>query len=148
MSFFRLLRNLGYREQYLICDLPVMCALQRFYLRNVFPSDANGPPATPRWFSGENFAELQAHSAQHHPSLFIATWSLSETPPEVRSNVAPEMGGFRYVLLAYQRTFGTYDNVEYFTSLQKSMPQFQWQHFECPVYRIYFYLIVQITAYA
>lgn len=147
-SFYRLLRNLGYRNRYVICDLPLMCALQRFYLRNVFPMEPNAPPAAPQWLSGEEYAELALQSAQHSPSLFIATWSLSETPLTVRGKVAPVLGGFSYILLAYQRTFSSYDNIEYFTSLQNTLPHFRWQHSECPVYRNNFYLIGQNTAAA
>ena len=55
------------------------------------------------------------------------------------------MGVFSYILCAYQRTFGSYDNVQYFTSLQQTLPHFNWQHAECPVYRNNFYLIGQNT---
>jgi hypothetical protein len=145
-GFFRLLRNLGYRDRYLICDLPVMCALQRFYLRNVFPTEPGaGPPANLQWLPGEDYGALEREAAQHRPSLFIATWSLSETPIEVRNRVAAILGGFSFILITYQRTFGSHDNAEYFTGLQKSLPQFKWQHTECPVYGNNFYLIGQNT---
>lgn len=143
-SFFRLLRNLGYRDRYLICDLPVMCALQRFYLRNVFPTGPGmQPPENLRWQSDDVPETLQREAAQHSPSLFVATWSLSETPLTVRNEIAPALAGFNYVLLAYQRAFGGHDNVQYFTSLEKTLPQFNWQHTECPVYKNNFYLIGQ-----
>lgn len=144
-SFFRLLRNLGYRERYLIWDLPVMCALQRFYLRNVF---ATGPGAQPpdnlEWLvSGDPAAAgvVGRNCAQQQPSLFIATWSLSETPLAVRERIAPALAGFTHVLCAYQRSFGEHDNEKYFQSLEKSLPGFEWQHAECPIYRGNFYLI-------
>lgn len=142
-SFFRLLRNLEYRNQYIICDLPTMCALQRFYLRNVFPQPGGEPPPNLRWMSGALCESLQRAAAEHSPSLFVATWSLSETPTSVRSEVVPALAGFNYILLAYQRSFGAYNNAEYFTTLEKSMPMFLWQHAECPVYRNNFYLIGQ-----
>jgi len=143
-SFFRLLRNLGYRDQYLICDLPVMCALQRFYLRNVFPTGLEAQaPENLRWQSDDIPATLQRESAKHSPSLFVATWSLSETPLTVRNEIAPFLAGFDYVLCAYQRAFGTHDNVQYFASLEKTLPQFNWRHAECPVYKNNFYLIGQ-----
>jgi hypothetical protein len=143
-SFFRLLRNLNYERRYIICDLPVMCALQRFYLRNVFPTGPSAlPPANLQWVSSETPEALQRETAQHNPSLFIATWSLSETPPSVRAAIAAVLGGFSYILCAYQRAFGAYDNVQYFESLQRRLPQFDWQHDECPVYRNNFYLIGQ-----
>jgi len=143
-GFFRLLRNLGYRDRYVICDLPVMCALQRFYLRNVFPTEPGAqPPANLQWLSGEEYGGLEREAAQHNPSLFMATWSLSETPPAVRNAVTTVLGGFSYILITYQRNFGSNNNVEYFTSLEKSLPQFKWQHSECPVYPNNFYLIGQ-----
>jgi hypothetical protein len=143
-SFFRLLRNLGYANRYLICDLPVMCALQRFYLRNMFPTGPQAQaPENLQWQSANIPETLTRETAEHRPSLFIATWSLSETPMTVRNEVAPALAGFDYVLLAYQRAFGDHDNVQYFSSLEKTLPQFDWQHSECPVYRNNFYLIGQ-----
>lgn len=143
-SFFRLLRNLGYRNRYLICDLPVMCALQRFYLRNVFGAEAGGQaPANLQWESGNIPATLKREAALHSPSLFIATWSLSETPLSVRDPVVAALAGFSYVLCAYQRSFGSHDNVAWFKSLEGMLPQFRWLHAECPVYRNNFYLIGQ-----
>lgn len=148
-SFFRLLRNLGYRNRYVICDLPAMCALQRFYLRNVFPSDPGAsPPANLRWLSGDMKEALKREVAECGPSLFMATWSLSESPFSVRDSVVSAMGEFKYILCAYQRRFGSYDNVEYFSSMQKMLPQFDWQHAACPVYKDSFYMIGRNTAVA
>jgi hypothetical protein len=144
-SFFRLLRNLGYRERYLIWDLPVMCALQRFYVRNVFPTGPGGqPPGNLEWLvSGDPAAATTVSSqcAEHQPSLFIATWSLSETPLAVRERIAPALAGFTHVLCAYQRNFGEHDNVQYFQTLEKSLPGFDWLHAECPIFHGNFYLI-------
>jgi hypothetical protein len=145
-SFFRLLRNLGYRNPYIICDLPVMCALQKFYLRNVFPS---GPPMQPpdnvQWLSG-NVRDAVIDAARDcKPSLFVATWSLSETPANVRAEISPALAGFTFILIAYQRDFGKYDNTQYFGAMRQDLPQFKWVHFECPVYRNNFYLIGQRT---
>jgi hypothetical protein len=149
-SFYRLLRNLGYRERYLICDLPVMCALQRFYLRNLFPTGPQAhAPENLQWLSGDVGAALAREmGTELRPSLFIATWSLSETPPAVRDEVAPLLERFDYILCAYQRAFSSYDNRGYFASLEQSLPQFSWHHAECPVYRNNFYLIGRNAAAA
>jgi hypothetical protein len=151
-SFFRLLRNLGYRGRYLIWDLPVMCALQRFYLRNLFPTGPGGqPPGNLEWLSsgdGAASAVLARYCAEHQPSLFIATWSLSETPLAVRERIAPALAAFTHILFAYQRRFGEYDNVQYFQSLQRSLPGFEWQHAECPIFRGNYYLIGRRAAAA
>jgi hypothetical protein len=144
-GFFRLLRNVGYRDRYVICDLPVMCALQRFYLRNLFPTEPGSqPPANVQWISNEvREALARAATSAPEPSLFVATWSLSETPLTVRSEVAAVLDRFTYILCAYQRAFGGCDNVQYFGSLEKQLHGHVWRHFECPVYPGNFYLIGQ-----
>jgi hypothetical protein len=148
-SFFRLLRNLGYRQRYLIWDLPVLCAVQRFYLRNLFPTGPGGqPPGNLEWLtSGDAAASVTVNRCctEHRPSLFIATWSLSETPLAVRERIAPALAGFTHILCAYQRRFGEHDNVQYFQSLERSLPAFDWQHAECPIFRGNFYLIGKRT---
>lgn len=141
-SFYRLLHNLGYRNRHVICDLPPMRALQRFYLRNVFPTGpAAEPPPNLEWLSGEVEDGLKRLAAERAPSLFIATWSLSEIPEEARERIASALPGFDYVLCVYQRSFGGYDNVRYFTALERARPEFEWQHAECPAFRNNFYLI-------
>ena len=144
-SFYRLLRNLGYRDRYVIWDIPVMCALQRFYLRNVFPHGARlEPPQNLDWLaSGDADApqRLGALAAEAGVSLFVANWSLSETPLPVRATVVPVLGQFSHVLCAYQRGFAGIDNPAYFEALAGELPQFRWVHAECPVYRNNFYLI-------
>jgi hypothetical protein len=144
-SFFRLLRNLGYRNSYVICDLPVMCALQRFYLRNVFPGESGASPANLRWLSSDDYGVLRRNGADDARSLFIATWSLSETPLTVRSALEPVLGSFSYILFAYQRRFGSYDNRQYFEALQQRLSKFDWHHAECPIYKGNYYLIGQNT---
>jgi hypothetical protein len=144
-SFFRLLRNLGYRGRYVICDLPVMCALQRFYLRNVFPGEAGAAPANLQWLSSDDYGVLRQNGAGNNRSLFVATWSLSETPLAVRSAVEPVLDSFSYILFAYQREFAGYDNRRYFEALQQRLATFDWQHEECPIYRGNYYLIGQNT---
>lgn len=144
-SFYRLLRNLGYCGRHLICDLPAMCAMQRFYLRNVFPTgpQAEAPPNL-EWVSGSSAGAagaLEQRIAVRSPALFVATWSLSEVPPSVRDEIAAVLPRFDYILCAYQRSFGGYDNARYFSSLERALPQFKWSHAECPVYRNNFYLI-------
>jgi hypothetical protein len=144
-SFFRLLRNLGYRNRHLICDLPVMCALQRFYLRNVFPSEPGAEaPANVEWLPGGAAAASDALAKQGSagsPALFVATWSLSEVPQSIRDEIATILPQFDYILCAYQASFGGHDNVRHFNSLERSLPQFKWRHAECPVYWNNFYLI-------
>jgi putative sugar O-methyltransferase len=145
-SFYRLLRNLGYVNRYVIADLPVMCALQRFYLRNMFPTGDAQAPANLQWLPREPRQGIEREQPEHTASLFVATWSLSETPLTVRDEIVPVLSRFKYVLCAYQRQFGGQDNLQYFTSVEKTLPEFKWHHAECPVYRNNFYLIGLNTA--
>ena len=142
-SFYRLLRNLGYTHRYIICDLPVMCALQRFYLRNLFPREPDSEaPQNIVWLSGNDYRiALERETTENSPSLFVATWSLSETPLAVRTTVTPALEGFTYILCAYQASFGNCDNVKYFARLQKRLPQFAWDHHQCSIFPDNFYMI-------
>lgn len=53
---------------------------------------------------------------------------------------APALGGTKELFQELQAA-----NVESFAALQKSLPQFNWQHGECPIYRGNFSLIGQNT---
>jgi hypothetical protein len=115
----------------------------------VFPTGPGGqPPGNLEWLaSGDpaSAATVSRHCAEHQPALFMATWSLSETPLAVRERIAPALAGFSHILCAYQRRFGEHDNVRYFQSLEKSLPGFAWQHAECPIFHGNFYLIGKRT---
>ncbi|MGH8219006.1 MAG: hypothetical protein ACREUT_10650, partial [Steroidobacteraceae bacterium] len=98
-SFFRLLRNLGYRNRYLICDLPPMCALQRFYVRNVFPTGPEDDvPENLEWVPAGRARTVERQLSGRSPGLFIATWSLSEAPPSAREEIEPVLPAFDYIL--------------------------------------------------
>ncbi|MCA2507561.1 MAG: hypothetical protein IM550_15915 [Microcystis sp. M54BS1] len=140
-SFFRLLKNLGYTNKYFIYDLPVMCAIQKFYLKNVFlPCPNTETLSNLKWLSGAA-SNVSDNVIDLDESLFMATWSLSECPYDLRQEFEPIISKFKYVLIAYQPKFHDFNNVEYFNSLESKLPNFKWNHFECPIYKNMFYLI-------
>jgi len=140
-SFFRLLKNLGYTNKYFIYDLPVMCAIQKFYLKNVFlPCPNTETLSNLKWLSGAA-SNVSDNVINLDESLFMATWSLSECPYDLRQEFEPIISKFKYVLIAYQPKFHYFNNVEYFNSLESKLPNFKWNHFECPIYENMFYLI-------
>ncbi|MCA2684014.1 MAG: hypothetical protein IM504_10475 [Microcystis sp. M038S2] len=140
-SFFRLLKNLGYTNKYFIYDLPVMCAIQKFYLKNVFlPCPNTETLSNLKWLSGAA-SNVSDNVINLDESLFMATWSLSECPYDLRQEFEPIISKFKYVLIAYQPKFHDFNNVEYFNSLESKLPNFKWNHFECPIYENMFYLI-------
>jgi hypothetical protein len=117
-SMCRLIHNLGFSGTYVIFDLPHFSALQEFYLRSL------GLPVN-------NFVELgdiepgvycvsdldqlfRLNDAFNENSLFIATWSLSETPVHIRNSITSILGCFSSFLFAYQTQFEEMDNRRYF----------------------------------
>ncbi len=58
---------------------------------------------------------------------FIATWSISETPIEIRSSLNKHYKYFNQILIAYQKEFGGINNLEYFNLLSANFDGFDWQ---------------------
>jgi len=122
-SMCRLIRQLGFAGRYVVLDLPHFSALQRYYLQALglgLEEGGNHCVSDP-----ETLARLLFPAPEG--ALFLATWSLSETPLHVRKSVLPLVRDFDAFLIAYQGTFGEVDNVAYFRALQGEMPEVEWQ---------------------
>lgn len=120
-SIFRLFKNLGYKNQYFIYDLSVMCAIQKFYLKNVFlPLHDTQTLSNLKWLSG-SASNVSSNVTDFVESLFIATFSLSESPYDLRQEFEPIISKFKYVLIAYQPKFDDFNNIEYFNSLENKL---------------------------
>ncbi|HEY4330702.1 MAG TPA: hypothetical protein VGN88_13260 [Phycisphaerae bacterium] len=118
-STARLALRLGFGGVYTIFDLPEFAALQQFYLGSLgMPVGSAGNPSV-RSMTSVN--ELRQRFFENVPELFLATWSLSETPAAFREQFEPLITGARYVLIAYQESFGQVDNVDYFAALRGRM---------------------------
>jgi hypothetical protein len=115
-SMCRLMSNLGFRGAYTILDLPMFSALQTFYLGSLGLSvnGASGLRDGPaiRTESDLALGEPRLRSARN--GLFVATWSLSETPEDVREQVYPIVAAASSVLIGLQDTFEGIDNVAFF----------------------------------
>jgi hypothetical protein len=57
---------------------------------------------------------LQQSAGPDVNSLFIATWSISETSLELRNQIMELVNLFKSFLITYQRRFGEVDNCDYF----------------------------------
>lgn len=100
----RLFRNLGFKGEYQIYDLPIMGALQDYYLDGL------------HIWTTDDMNDMYRFAC---PDLFISMWALSETPMGVRDEVAPRAVRFANVLIAYQFGFEEVVNGEYFEGWQK-----------------------------
>jgi hypothetical protein len=121
-SMCRLLHRANFQGTYIIFDLPVLSALQRFYLKSV------GLPVSPAaevesgnpgiiCISDLNQLKrlLQQLAGPAANSLFIATWSISETSLELRNQIMDLVNPFKSFLITYQEQFWEIDNFAYFS---------------------------------
>lgn len=124
-SLCRLVHNLGFHGRYVIYDLPEFSTLQRFFLRSIdLPvRDAGEDFTQPGIYLLTDLAAMRrAAQSISDPgrALFIATWSLSESPVELRELFLPLVSEFGYYLFAYQSKFGPVDNLKYFREYSRA----------------------------
>ncbi len=99
-SMCRLFRNLNYKNEYVIFDLPEFSALQEFYIGCINIDYLNNTIFT----GDENL--LNKHCSG---TLFVATWSFSEMLLELREQLLKNLT-FDYCLIAFQSSFEGIDN--------------------------------------
>jgi hypothetical protein len=128
-SFCRLLHGMGFQGDYTIYDLPVFCLLQWYYLSQqklgkVAVNELT-PPARLRtlWSTGL----LEQTCQQGEPiDLFVALWSITEVPDELRNWVLQVLGPVRKIFIAYHNTYKEYNNLDYIKLLRKQLGQYRW----------------------
>ena len=104
----------GFSGGYTIFDYPLFSAIQKYYLKclglpaGVTPPDERGIELVSDM---GRFQRLLAGPPATEPSLFVANWSLSETPQHIRDAVLPRVPGrFDAVMMAFQDHFEEMDN--------------------------------------
>lgn len=133
-SMCRLFHNLGFRGTYIIFDLPHFSLLQEYYLR------ALGLRLQPGAQERVTFAEgvycisdvekltTILDSSEFSKSLFLGTWSISETPIHVREKFVPLLSRFNSFLIAYQERFEDVDNIGFFAAWKQTKMDIVWHH--------------------
>lgn len=122
----KLVHNLGFKGKYVIYDLAPFSALQKFYLRSLGISarTTDSPLTTTQTgvICHSDMEKLKVildrNGGEKSNSLFIATWSISETPLSFRNLILPLLCGFDYCLIAYQDCFAGVNNIEFFKKWQ------------------------------
>ncbi len=125
----KLIHDLGFTGTYTIFDLPEYLALQKYYL------DSTSMRGDFRFVDATEKLEESTYD------LFIAAWSLSEAPFELRSDFLKKIGKPAYVLIAYQKDFESRDNVQYFKEYIRDNPDYDWDNYEIPHMPKNYYLI-------
>lgn len=106
----KFIRKMGYKNEYVIIDIPEVIKLQEFNLE------------------GYDIA-LTCLKMEHKPNtLFISTWALSECPLSWRKEVLDSLRPDSY-LITYQKEFEGISNEDYFSSwtgVRKDIPWIPW----------------------
>lgn len=112
-SLCRLMHQLAFRGRYVVFDLPPFTLLQRYFLRSagIIRDDDERITLT----SDLATLEAQVNALPSDAwSIFVACWSLSETPLALRARIQPIVERVGRYAIAYQERYGEVDNVEYF----------------------------------
>lgn len=156
-SLCRVFYKLGFKGKYIIFDFPHLSALQKYFLRSLGLNSLN---IASNRLPSENeegawcisqidlLQELLKSQKDLPSSLFIATWSLSESPMETRDKIIPLLQSFQYMLITYQKHFDKIDNDDFFRNnfIQRSeFKEMKWYNWEIPYFLNNFYLIGQKT---
>ncbi|AKB47811.1 hypothetical protein MSKOL_2034 [Methanosarcina sp. Kolksee] len=128
-SFCRLMRRLGAKGHYNIFDLQEMSSLQTFYLSSLgFPVEY-GTLGSPTKDSVHCFYDpslLASVKTASSSNLFIALWSLSESPLSLREKVIHLVNDSDAFLIGYQDRFGEVDNTIFFNKLKNLRSDVIW----------------------
>jgi len=133
-SMCRLAYQLGFKGRYIIYDLPEFTALQEYFLSCIgfgpyisYNDISDVPTGIVLLSDMSKLSEQLNYKATGR--VFIAAWSISETPIEVRNNVFNLVSGADYYLIAYQDKFGEVDNSSYFSNLAGSKTDVVWTQY-------------------
>lgn len=128
----RLIHTLGFRGRYVVFDLPPFSALQTYFLKAsglllMSASDLQRSASGVTCLSDvRDLSLLFDPEREIEEGMFLATWSLSESPLEIRGLVFPFIARCKFFLIAYQRRFGEVDNETFFEAWKATLPNVLW----------------------
>lgn len=132
----RLFRNLGFQGTYVIFDLPHFSALQQYYLTSIgvnvlsvddVSPDSSGVCCISNLNDARKIMSQLDGASSSTERLFLATWSFSESPVELRSSFNELLPKFGSISLAYQNQFSGVDNCDWFQQFQATLGHLSWQ---------------------
>lgn len=112
-------------KRYLIYDFEEFGILQQYYLEL---NDVKGVEHTHEIKRLERkIGQLNGHNT------FLAMWSLSETPMDVRDKVMWLVRGFDTIFISYNSQFDGIDNVTYFKNIRETFSEYEWTVWDASV---------------
>lgn len=111
--------NSGYVGEYCIYDIEIMTEIQKYYLA-MSSKDSNSLLSdNVLYYSDFKKIEDIVNSSQDKKILFIATWSLSESPIEIRERAVSLFDKIDTIFIAFQNNFSSYDNQMFFEKVRQ-----------------------------
>ena len=105
--------------KYICFDTSYVNLLQFYYLKhnklNVGFTKKNN------FFLNSNMEEIKYPQMKNLNSLFIANWSISETPINFRKKFLNIMSSSQYILICFQEEFENTNNLKYFKLLKSKL---------------------------
>ncbi len=113
----RIFSNINNKISYKIFDTYIVNCLQYYYLKQ------NGLDVgfENNQFDLINNFEKINDKVDFKNSLFIANWSLSEVPLDLRDNFVSLIGRYENIMISFQESFENIDNLKYFKNLQENL---------------------------
>ena len=112
----RIFSKINKRTTFTCFDTNIVNLLQYYYL-NQNNLDVG--------FSKKNkfhlISNIKKINTRHSNSLFIANWSLSETPINFRKKFIKSIKNSKLILISFQENFENIDNLKYFNNLKKNL---------------------------
>jgi len=113
----RIFSNINNKISYKIFDTYIVNCLQYYYLKQ------NGLDVgfeNNKFDLINNFEKIN-DKVDFKNSLFIANWSLSEVPLDLRDNFVSLIGRYENIMISFQESFENIDNLKYFKNLQENL---------------------------
>ena len=121
----------GFKGIYSVYDLPEFCFLQEYFTKAMemdWAVEMNPKTAADSSLNlFYNFDCFRSAFKDCPTDLFIAAWSLSETPLSFRQEFLHALGEPKYFIIGYRDKFANIDNVEFFSRfVQSKQDNYEW----------------------
>ena len=116
----RIFSKINQNIKYICFDTYCVNLLQFYYLK--YNNLDVGFSKKNNFFLNSNLKEIKSiFNKNNCNSLFIANWSISETPIKFRKKFEKIIKNSKYILISFQENFEDIDNLKYFYKLRKKI---------------------------
>ncbi len=129
----RIFSKINNNIKYFCFDTFCVNLLQFYYLK--YNNLDVGFSRKNKFFLNSNSKKIGNFFNNNHNILFIANWSISETPIKFRKRFEKVIRNSNYILISFQENFENIDNLKYFRKLQKKISN----RFQIKIFKNKFY---------